>query len=493
MYLIPVEINIKMKGGIKEMMMQNVVTQTKGIMSIARDYSTRTKRTKGNDFDLFLDNCETVSKAKTSIKGVDKSKDKSTDINVSKDKALSESRESKDTQIKKNEISHNAKTKKNLKEVKDSAKDVNTTLVEQIQNMLDQIKGVIMEELDLTSEELESIMTELGISPADLTDPQALMQLLLSENGASSATEILLDEQLGNTFQGLLESTKNIKEELLPELADKDIKQILEQSAMQSDSVDDSLAESNLGEQTLVLVDADTSKDVNKSKHQVETWQVTLEASDKDGEHLGLGAVDNSDMANFNENDSSDSKSSDSKAYEADIFDTIIDNLSTNYEKPIVEFTDDNIKLYDISDIAQQIIEKVRVMVKPGQATMELRLYPEHLGKLNVTLSSKEGLISARFVVENEMAKEAVESQLIILKENLAEQGIKVDTIDVTVGSYTFDQNKQSDEDNHRTKKKADTGRKITFEEAVAMSEEPDDMDSSGIIDTLGYSVNYKA
>jgi flagellar hook-length control protein FliK len=125
---------------------------------------------------------------------------------------------------------------------------------------------------------------------------------------------------------------------------------------------------------------------------------------------------------------------------------------------------------------------------------MELQLNPEHLGKVNLTLSSKEGLMSAHFVVENDLAKEAVESQMFILKETLDQQGIKVETIEVTVASYTFDQNNQSDEANQMLHKKQRIGKKITFEEAIAMNEQSPDLDDtidhSGI---HGYTVNYTA
>jgi len=177
------------------------------------------------------------------------------------------------------------------------------------------------------------------------------------------------------------------------------------------------------------------------------------------------------------------------------LFEVFLDNLSNNYDKPTALFTQDTARLVDIKEIAQEIIESVRVMAKPGQTTMELQLYPEHLGKVNITLTSNnEGLMTAYFVVENKLAKEAVEGQMFTLKENLAEQGIKVENIEVTIAEYSFDQNSQFENDNSMMRKKSNNTNKITFEEAVAMNEETQEAaDNNYIAGVMGSNIDYTA
>ena len=48
--------------------------------------------------------------------------------------------------------------------------------------------------------------------------------------------------------------------------------------------------------------------------------------------------------------------------------------------------------------------------------------------------------------VENQAAKEALESQMIILKENFQQQGLKVDAVEVTVSEFGLDQREQQNE-----------------------------------------------
>lgn len=493
--------------------MQNTMVQATGTSSISRGFGTRAIVNRDKVFDLLLDNIvqskggqKTISLGKTIRDKTISSKEKPA--------GLSDYRESKDAHIGKVYQSSQAKIiKDKVDNTKKPSDDSKQALVGEILNMLGQIQNLLMEELNLTSEELDSMMTELGISLTDLTSPQALMELLLYKEGAIDPTEVLMDEDLSGTFQDILGSVEDIRQEALPELTSKDIQQILAQielnEAMEDSDVhmkysathvDDSVIQSTADSIQSSVVDytdqddnvvMDTFNHNSYIKSQFATQEVTPEDLDPGTDNQGIVSMDNSNLAN---NNLSDTAKGGTGTDDLEGFQFFIDNLSANYEKPIVEFARNDLQIYNISDIAQEIIERIRVMAKPGQTTMELQLYPEYLGKVNLTVSSKEGLMSVGFVVENEMAKEAVEKHLIILKKSFAEQGIKVDNIDVTVGSYTFEDKNQSDENNHSTERKASRGRKITFEEAVAMSEEPIDNENLDyIIGTRGHSVNYQA
>ena len=69
-----------------------------------------------------------------------------------------------------------------------------------------------------------------------------------------------------------------------------------------------------------------------------------------------------------------------------------------------------------------------------------------------LNISSKEGAVSATITATNEAVKEALEAQIINLKENLSQNGIKVDAVEVTVASHEFErnleQNSSKDEQN---------------------------------------------
>lgn len=448
------------------------------------------KRPAGNKFELFLAG---------SIKGETKVTVKTKDIKANV-KSINDPNKAQPKNDK-NRIM--VKTQESMATISDSIKVdtqseqdgymdeknpfdmINPELLEQILAMLGQIKNVIMEELELTPEKLDTMMTDLGIELSDLTDPQAMMQLLLANNGSIDPFAVIMDEQLGYSFQSLLTTIKDIKEEANLKLSDDEIIRILEESIAMEKS--EALQATDEAEPLQPIISSGQSV-----QEEVEDSDVIIrlqtDSKDKDiaNERPIISAKSDGE---FKSND--DSKAKSDKA--TDGFEAFLDRLSTSYDKPIVEFTPDNVRMYDIREIAQQIIDQIRVSINPEQTTMELQLNPEHLGKVNLTVNSKEGVMTAHFVVQNDLAKEAIEGQLITLKDTLAQQGIKVETIEVTVASYTFDQNNTSDDAEGQMQKKQRSGHKITFEEAVAMSEEPLEETNEIMSGTTGYNINYTA
>ncbi len=79
---------------------------------------------------------------------------------------------------------------------------------------------------------------------------------------------------------------------------------------------------------------------------------------------------------------------------------------------------------------------------------MDMMLNPEHLGRVQLNISSKEGVLTASFITQNQVAKEAIESQMQVLKENLEAQGLKVEEIEVTIANFSFQQSSQMDGEN---------------------------------------------
>jgi flagellar hook-length control protein FliK len=95
----------------------------------------------------------------------------------------------------------------------------------------------------------------------------------------------------------------------------------------------------------------------------------------------------------------------------------------------------------DVDEIIRQIVDYVKVTASNDETTLEMQLNPEHLGKLYIELTAKEGNVSAHITAQNEAVKEALEAQMITLKENLNQAGVKVDAVEVTVGSHEFEKN----------------------------------------------------
>jgi hypothetical protein len=66
------------------------------------------------------------------------------------------------------------------------------------------------------------------------------------------------------------------------------------------------------------------------------------------------------------------------------------------------------------------------------QSQTVLKLMPEHLGQVEVKLTMQQGVLQATFMTESFVAKEALESNLNVLRTNLQHHGVVVERLSVT-------------------------------------------------------------
>ena len=76
-------------------------------------------------------------------------------------------------------------------------------------------------------------------------------------------------------------------------------------------------------------------------------------------------------------------------------------------------------------------------------------------------VSVREGVITAQISTENEQVKRALEGQLSTLRENIEQQGIKVEAVEITVQTNAFEANQQFG--NKEPKQDSKGSRKIRF------------------------------
>ena len=97
-----------------------------------------------------------------------------------------------------------------------------------------------------------------------------------------------------------------------------------------------------------------------------------------------------------------------------------------------------------VRDIVYQVVEAIRVNITNESTSLEMNLNPENLGRVNLNIESRNGVMTAHIVTENETARAALESQLQILKDNFEAQGVRVEAIEVTVSGFTFSDSRNS-------------------------------------------------
>ncbi len=93
--------------------------------------------------------------------------------------------------------------------------------------------------------------------------------------------------------------------------------------------------------------------------------------------------------------------------------------------------------------VAQQVEQGLLTALKDGGTRLDLQLHPQELGAITITLTARNGEVSARIRSEKTETAEMVTRQLDAIRINLEQQGIKVDKIEVQLENRQQDDHSQ--------------------------------------------------
>ncbi len=317
--------------------------------------------------------------------------------------------------------------------------EVSVEETEAVSALMVQVQQVICEALGITEEQLTEAMEALGLDKADLTDRDSLQQLFLHVNQAEP-TEFLTNEELFLSFNELVqdveqtvenagftvEQVQDILKAAEPEAELVDDTERPELVTAQPEKVKEQATEPEAGEFEQPLTEATETK-VSDTSSEAKTET----GSDEAERHTAQAKKDGDTITVSTETD-------------AEVRNVFIDALANHAVGQTGEA--DLAAAAQVREIANQIMEQIKITIRPEQTNMELQLNPEHLGRVNLTITEKEGMMTAQFTTQTEVAKEAIESQMTALRESLQNQGIKVEAIEVTVSEFGFERDRQSEE-----------------------------------------------
>jgi len=455
------------------MMTQSVMTQAVNLLGNASGSVTSKGKQKANGFDFVIDQslkanqniADTKDVQRTSTQSPKKENDKS-DAVADDNQTTSKTEKARDPKTAAqtpdkadtdNTVNKAAKPEK----TEDISTDPET--MEKIAAMLTAVKETVLDLLNLTSEELDQLLADQGMELSDLLNSESLQQLILANAGQNNLLSVLTDENLANTMKQLLQAVEDIKNNSGLDISMEQVKSILDSSKGQSEVEGSPKEAAKTTGQREALQQSETMSKPTSEENNI---------SDKEGGHKEVAVevtrvTDGREDASQSDHTRDENRElSSEQRYEA-----FLNNLANTNTTTQVQFENNAVRLTEIREIANQIIERIKVTIRPEQTSMELQLNPEHLGKVSFSVQSKNGLMTAQFVVQNEISKEAIESQLNTLRETLNQQGIKVDSIDVTVASYTFEQN-PNEQSETREEGKKNSANRITLEDAMNMTED---------------------
>jgi flagellar hook-length control protein FliK len=283
----------------------------------------------------------------------------------------------------------------------------------------------IADTFDISVEDVQNLMADMDLQPADILQPENLSNLLLEAGGVQDSMELLTDGELYADYQMLMEQGKEAVEQIGAQL------EISPEQVLQTVDAAKMPAVEQTAEKPIVEVTVET-----------EDAEPTVQVQDVVNTQEVQQTEDNQNNAGQTDSRSSEHESKDEGKGEANgnlvlqtIRDAAFEPQTENVQNTAVSSD------VDTQEVMQQIMDYMKVQVKPDMSSLEMQLHPASLGTLQIQVAAKGGVLTANFVTQNEAVKAALESQMIQLKESFEEQGVKVEAIEVTVQTHQFEQN----------------------------------------------------
>lgn len=346
----------------------------------------------------------------------------------------------------------------------------------------------VAEEMGVTEEEVEAAMEILGLSAIQLLDPENMKQLLMVISGNEDQLSIITDGELYGHLQNLLDTVSVSLEKLQTELglSEEELKALLEKAAAVENSSGMVGMPGNLTTETEEPETAtlEGMKDYAVTVHRDgDEVKVKVQVDDAGANQSVREEVTQTSEVQEKHGAKSDNRDSfgENKG-EGNMQDTFM--MQTPVEQPSLSEVTANQQAMErftsTEEIMNQITEYIKINLKSDVQEMELQLHPASLGTVNIQLAAKDGVITAQFTAQNETVKAAIESQLVQLKTQFEEQGIKVDAVEVTVANYRFEQSFSGKEENpgEGSKNGKKGPRRINLND-LSLEELPEDMEDS--------------
>lgn len=333
-----------------------------------------------------------------------------------------------------NKISAKNNTSEDKSSVTGSAKNADTSSISDVNSKADNkdvtdtvkevcedIKDAIKEEFDVSDEDIKVAMELLGLTALDLLSTAKVAELIEQLTGTDALT-LITNEDMMQSFNNII----NVVDE-----ANADIAGML---GAKTEEVGIVLGQNDIAP---VVNSEYTAKQDNvkesDAKNADDNINQTVDNQESLSEVLAKKITTESDGKA--KNNMSESNEANNKVTYADVADNMISNITDTFADIITE----EISTVKEADIVNQVIDSVKLMASRELTSMEVMLNPEHLGSVHITVTARNGIVSAQIAAQNEQVKTALENQMVTLREQFESQGLKVDAVEITVMAHSFE------------------------------------------------------
>lgn len=349
--------------------------------------------------------------------------------------------------------------KNKTKEISIKTASKNSPTESEVKKITDDISSQIVEkvtdDLDISEDELNNAMQLLGLTAMDLLNPANLSALYCEVTGNASDPQALV---LNADFTALFNDVSQVASEndaqldLLSQLTASDDGEILDADIVSSADTTEKTVDSSYDDTAAsgqnINDTADEAVKVYDGGTQDSSYQNSDEGTSSGETGNGIISDENTEKTQSKSQvDSSfddsgervlhhdDDAHSDNSVLHASVSEQL--NTDTSFE---MSQSQSRLRV-DTTDIIRQIVDSMSISNTTEESAINLQLTPESLGRMYINVSQKNSEISARIAVSNEAVKEALQTQMVNLKEALNNSGIRVNEVEITVASHEFERN----------------------------------------------------
>lgn len=329
------------------------------------------------------------------------------------------------------------------------------------------VKDAIKDELDVTDEQIEKAMEDLGLQFLDLTDQSNLAALVTKLSGSEDSASLLVSDAFPqivlkvNDLAGGLQEDLGISMEDLQQMAElvtTDVEEAgttdnLHEPAKATEGTEETMQKTEDVKDTVVAEEATEQVEIPTE----ETIEPTK--TDETDELVTAGSKDVTTEKQTDQGQE-DATDQDTDAFLKQQTKTEIhptqDLTPMQAESPITEFAshmEPTVELptgesVSVQSIIDQIVEASRTTMDGDKTTVEMLLHPEGLGKVLMEVTEENGQVRAHIYTQNEQVKETLENQMFQLKEQMNQSQTKVQSVEISVGTHEFERNLEAGQQN---------------------------------------------
>ena len=323
-----------------------------------------------------------------------------------------------------------------------------------IEKVNEEVMAILQDILGLLPQDLQDIFDNLGMQPGEIFTGLATGEIesfsittvqtfVMEVHGIEDPSAFLTNDQLNQEMNDIFDQLKTMLSEMMRvgvqdlEKLDPETWNTFAENLMQAvhpEQFTVAVTENiNPGDavvaDTTEAVTTDTTPDITvvvEDQTADQTGNGTGQnAGQGAGQETGLGAGELRDTAADIEEMSRHTQTTNTQAF-AESLTQALDPEETQVQDVQRQMT----------EMVEQVVRQVRVRMMPESTNMEIQLHPASLGRVNVQINATGQDTTARLIVENQAAKDALEAGMIRLQEAFEERGLKVQAVEVTVGNF---------------------------------------------------------